>query len=490
VPTPSVFLPPWRRLVLWTLFAAGLYAVGVCHWVLFYRGGDFSLLLDDWKKDYDYYAVLKTALEQHEIPYHMAPAYHGTDRYLGNPETNLAPHVLLMPVVGIVPFFLWHTLVMYTLGFLGCLLIARRYCLGPIPFALLFLLFGFNGYITAHLSVGHSMWNGYFLLPFFCLWTLELLDGGPVLRPALLLALVLFAMMLQGSFHHVVWCWMLLGLLLVFNPRLWRGIAVALAFSVALSAFRLGPAAVAFGGHSERGFWAGYANATYLLESLVRLLDHNPQDAGAPWIRGPMVNHPLGWNEYDMYVGLLGLAALVYFGIVRRLRCGPKREEYRYRELDAPLLTLAFLSLNYFYAIVAQLPVPLLNSESVSSRFFIVPLVFLIVLSAIHLQRFLEKTPPGAALYVLLIGGLLQTAFTLAEHSWAWRIVPAPADGPAVEGNEPALIHRADPAYVAVIQVSAVLSLLALAAWVVLMVRPGLLRLGTAGRMVPEGKSG
>jgi hypothetical protein len=453
----------------------GLYTLGVWHWVLFYRGGNFSLRLDDWKKDYSYYVILKEAMDRREIPYHMSESYHETDRFLGNPETNLSPHVLLMPVVGIVPFFMWHTLVMYTLGFLGCLLIARRYRLGPIPFALLFLLFGFNGYITAHLSVGHSMWNGYFLLPFFCLWTLELLDGGPSLRPALLLALVLFAMMLQGSFHHVIWCWMFLALLLVFNPRLWRGLVVALAFSVALSAVRLGPAAVAFGGRSDRVFWAGYPNVTYMVEGLIRLLDHNLQDAGAPWIRSPFVEHPLGWNEYDMYVGLLGLLALLYFGVVRRLRAGPGRDEYRYRELDAPLLAMAFLSLNYFHKFICDLPIPLLNAEGVSSRFFIIPLVFLMVLAAVHMQRFLERTRPSAALYVLLIGGLLQTAFTLGDHSWAWRIVPAPTDMPAVEPGEPTLVRRDDPTYVAAVQASAAVSLLALGAWVVLVVRPGLL---------------
>jgi hypothetical protein len=472
----------WRWFDVWSgLLPFLLYGLGVGHWVLFYHGGNFSLRLDDWKKEYDYYFILREALTQRRMPYHMSFAYHGTDRFLGMPETNLSPQIVLLPWLGIVPFFMWQTLILYTLGFVGCLLIRRRYRLGPTAFTLLFLLFSFNGYITSHLSCGHTMWNGYFLLPFFCLGTLRLLDGGSVTRPALLLGLVLFAMMLQGSFHHVNWCWLFLLLLAVFNPRLWRAVLVVVISSAALSALRLGPAVVALG-RTGRGFWSGFPNVTYLIAGLVYYPEHDPSDAGAPWIRTYLVDTVLGWNEYDMYVGALGLAALVYFGIVRRLRCGSGRDESHYRGLDAPMLCMTFLSLNYFWWIIPALRVPLLTGETVVSRFFIIPLVFLMVLAAIHLQRFLQGVRPSAALYVLLIGGLVQTGCTLAEHSKAWQVIPASTEMPAVEPNDPSLIDRPDPVYVAVVHVSFAVSAAALLLWIGLMVRPRFLPL----TVVPE----
>jgi hypothetical protein len=484
--TPSE-TPPRRR---WfdagsLLLALLLYGLGVGHWVLFYHGGNFSLRLDDWKKEYDYCIVMREALTQGKIPYHMSANYHATDRYVGLPETNLSPHVLLIPLVGIAPFFMWHTIILYTLGFVGCLLIRRHYQLGPIAFTFLFLLFNFNGYITSHLSVGHTMWNGYFLLPFFCLWTLQLLDGGPVTRPALLLGMVLFVMMLQGSFHQVNWCWLFLLLLAIFNRRLRVAVLAVVVSSAALSILRFGPAAVTLGGYT-RSFWSGFPSVTYLIAGLIYFPEHNHSDAGAPWIRTYLVDGRLGWNEYDMYVGVLGLAALVYFGIVRRLRCGPGRDEHRYRDLDAPLLVMAFLSLNYFYWIIPAVGIPLFNGENVVSRFFSIPLVFLIVLSAVHLQHFLRQVRPSAALYVLLIGGLAQTAFTLAEHSRAWQTSPVTEGVAAVEPGDPSIVERDDPVYIAAVHASIVATAVALGVWVVLMVRPRLLPLTVA----PPNESG
>lgn len=462
--------PTWIDWMIWRwLLLAGLYVLGIYHWIIFYQGGNFSLLDIDWPKDRDYCVLLKEALVRGQVPYHMSVIHQSTDRFLGLPETILSPQILLLPYVEIGTFFLCQTLLLYTFGFLGCLLIRRRYQLGLMPFALLFLLFNFSGYITSHLAVGHSMWNGYFLLPFFCLWVLELLDG-PAARPALLLALVLFGMMLQGCFHHVVWCWLFLVLLVVFNPRYWRSVLVVLGGSAALSIHRIGPAVVTFwDGH--RGFYAGYPTLSLLLDSLIHLMDHDPEAATAPRIRSEITGRTLGWHEYDMYVGILGLAALVYFGIVRRLRCGPGRDEHRYRELDAPLLVMVFLSLNYFYAPIASLPLPLISAEAVSSRFFIIPLVFLMVLAAVHMQHFLEQTRPTAALYVLLIGGLLQTACVLAEHSWMWRTLPVPDGTSAEPPTVPVRVYRDDPLYVAVVQATAALSGAALAGWVFLFVR-------------------
>jgi hypothetical protein len=379
---------------------------------------------------------------------------------------------------------MWTTLLCYSLGFLGCLLIRQRYQLGALPFTFLFLLFNFNGYITAHLSCGHTMWNGYFLLPFFCLWSLALLDDGPKARPALLVALTLFGMMLIGAFHHVMWCWLFLGLLLAFNPRHWRPIVVVLLFSAALSAHRLGPTAVAFWDHSQRGFYAGYPTMMQMVDGLIRLEEHDRNDAGKPWLPTHIPkDHPLGWNEYDMYIGLLALVALLYFGVARRLRAGP--QEFRYRDLDAPLLALTFLSFNYFYAFIANLPIPLFNAEGVTSRFFIIPLVFMMILSAVHMQRFLEEVRPSAALWVLLIGGLLQTAFVLAEHSWMWQIIPAaPGESPLHPTDEKkllAIVSRPDDFYVRVVQLSAGFSLVALAVWFFFYLRPDYLPLRQTG---------
>src|SRR5262249_847935 len=145
-------------------------------------------------------------------------------------------------------FVLFHNLLLYSLGFLGGLWLKQRYRLSLVPFAAFFVLFNFNGYITAHLAVGHSMWSGYFLLPFFCLFILEWVEEETSLVPPLKLALVLFAILLQGSLHLMTWCGLLVVLIVLWNGRLWKGGLVALGFGALLSAYRLIPTGFAFWG--------------------------------------------------------------------------------------------------------------------------------------------------------------------------------------------------------------------------------------------------
>jgi hypothetical protein len=464
-PPPLLSAPARARLnrALTALALLVLYVLGLAHWTVFFNRGDVAFSHnEDWSKEFDYYVVLREALHTRQIPYHMSEEYQKTDKFLGLPETNLSPQILLLPYLDIGRFLWLNTLLLYSLGFAGCLLIRRRYRLGVAPFALLFLLFNFNGFITAHLAVGHSMWFGYFLLSFAALFVLEIVEEASF-AAALKLALVLFVMMLQGSFHLVIWVGMLLLLLVAFNPRYWKPGALALGFAGALSFFRLLPAAVTFAGRGDRGFWAGYPTMAEVLDGLIGLHGRDyPADNGG-WTLSRISEHHLHWWEYDMYVGVLGFAALVVFGTYYRFRAAPALDRFRYRELDAPLLVMAFLSLNYFYAAVANLPIPLLNAEGVTSRFLIVPLLMLLVISAVRMQRVLEGVRMTAALAVLLAGGLLQIGFSLAEHSWVWKIKAAEeTTAPTIR----LIAESSDRLYVASIWLSAAVSLAALAAWV------------------------
>jgi hypothetical protein len=135
--------------------------------------------------------------------------------------------MLLAPLMNAGNFVLANTLIMYSVGFIGCLLIRNRYHLSLLPFVFLFLLFNFNGHITSHLSVGHSMWYGYFLLPLFFYFLLELLPPSAKIRvgTSIILAFVLFAIVLQGSFHIFVWCLIFLAILGFFNRHSSKDVA-------------------------------------------------------------------------------------------------------------------------------------------------------------------------------------------------------------------------------------------------------------------------
>jgi hypothetical protein len=96
----------------------------------------------------------------------------------------------------------------------------------------------------------------------------------------------------------------------------------------------------------------------------------------------------LNWWEFDLYIGVLGLAFLAYFGVYLRFANGKLLDKLRYRALDMPLLVMTVLSFSLFYKVIATLPIPLVNSERVTTRFMIVPLMILLTLGCIRAQPF------------------------------------------------------------------------------------------------------
>ena len=466
-------LPLWRT-GLTVLVLLGLYSFGVVHWLWFFNGGQLTLQAYDWPKEAMYFQVLQNALAEGRVPYHIQmPAEYVKEfphlargRFLGLPETTLSPHIILLRFMDVNRFILAHNLILYSLGFAGSLLLRRRYRLGLIPFAAFFVLFNFNGYITAHLGAGHSMWSGYFLLPFFCLYILAWVEQPGSLMPALKLAFVLFVMLLQGSFHMVVWCWLFLAILVLFNPRFWRQGLLAVGFSGLLAAFRLIPTAVTFWGFHDYGFNGGYPTLTDLLDGFIRI-----REPAHPWI-GNIFNWTAWW-EFDMYLGILGLAVLGYFGVYRRWDRDPTLRPYQYPALDMPIGILALFSLSYFYYVIFSLPLPFLNSERVTSRFIIIPVVMLLTLAVIRMARVLEKVRLGLRGTVLVGIALVETCFSLLTHSSFWAIAGLERK-PETHWHplqQAAIVRVSDPVYTWSVVIASGISLVALIAWGYLVLR-------------------
>jgi hypothetical protein len=430
-----------------------LYVLGVRHWASFFNYGRMAFNALDWPKEYLNYSLLAQALVERIVPYHVQDALGRVDPFLGIPETVLSPQIALLTRLDPAAFVMVNTALMFSLGFLGTLLIRSRYRLSLVAFTAMFLLFNFNGHIVSHLAAGHSMWNGYFLLPFLCLYVLEIVEErrpwtGTVPR----LALVLFGMVLQGSLHLAVcsgWFVLLLGL---FRRKHLRAAASALGLALLLSAGRLLPAAVAYWG-TRPIFLSGYPTLFDVFEGLVALRDY----------RYPSV--VLGWWEYDIFVDIVGLAFIAYFGVYLRFRPSVTADRTAFGALDLPLAVMALFSLSHFHGLLATLPLPLVGPERVATRFVVVPLVMLIVMAAIRMSDGRARFASSVPARILAVVGLVQVLFSLLTHSLVWRLAelekhfpPAPRD----VGLR--IVAQPDAAFVTLVQLSWAVSFVALVA--------------------------
>ena len=408
-----------------------LFGLGVLHWLYvfgFLTPGfpGMSFTVADWPKEVRYYVALQQALMDGRIPYYVSKSIQDTRKFLANPEVPWSPDLLLLRFCGLWVFLALKVLLWYAAGFAGLVKVRRRYGLSLLPFTFLFLLFSFNGHIVAHLAIGHSMWTAYFLLPFVFLYFDELLETRASAAP-LKLALVFFLMLLQGALHVFVWCVLLLLLAVAFHRRAWKPMLETMAWTAGLAACRLVPAAVVLFGKVDALFISGYPSAADLLAALawVRPITY-PRQGG--------LFGTLNWWEYDAYLGVVGLAWLLWFGVVLRFR-GP--DGRRFTVLEGPLAVLAVLSFDDLYAVINRLGLPLLSGERVSSRLLIVPLVFLMVMAAARMQRVLETCPRRRLLSAVAAAAALATAAGLAVHSHAWSL-------PVLERSWPAPPHVRD----------------------------------------------
>ena len=480
-----LFVPPDRPPARVATFVALmiLFAVGVGHWIVFFNFGELSFRSGDWPKEYLYYSVLQQALLTGTIPYHVDQVLQNTQRFMALPETVRSPQIILLRFMSIGDFVVANTLVMYAAGFWGCLVIRRRYALSLVSFSLLYLLFNFNGYITSHLATGHSMWNGYFLMPFYCYYVLRLCDALSGTSPGdhrlpLKLALTLFAMNLQGAFHMYVWNVLFLGLVAVFNTRLVRPLAIAVISSAMLSSFILLPAVITFW-NADHVFLTGYPTIGVLIEAFVYVRRVDIEVSPATALIGDV-----GWWEYDMFIGVLACAVVIYLGLWLRWRppatLTGALEGTEYRSLDWPMAVMGVLSMGAFYAVLALLPLPLLNSERVPSRFLITPFLCLLMMSCVRLDRvlaawgFARVQSTVRPVKWLIAAALMQTGFELASHSKAWSVDKWPIQFPDGDVDfDISIINHIDPIYQWTVQGSLVMSVLTLVVWIYCYVRPG-----------------
>jgi hypothetical protein len=127
----------------------------------------------------------------------------------------------------------------------------------------------------------------------------------------------------------------------------------------------------------------------------------------------------IGWWEFDIYVGLVGLGFLLYFGVYRALNGA---EDHPWRGLAAPAIAMVILSMGKVFQPINALPLPLVNVERVSSRFIAIPFVIFLILGGVQLDAFLRERRCSTLGKWALAGLLILMLHDLTQHARLWRV--------------------------------------------------------------------
>jgi hypothetical protein len=440
---------------------AGVFLIGLFFWGQILNWGHIPFNWLDWAEvSAPRIAFVRDAVIKGQLPLHMpdgSALRNVTDRYMALPDVMLSPQMVLLRWMDVQTFVLVNTWFLYALGFLGLLWFWRKYHLSPVAFAVMALLFSVNGHIVSHFSVGHANYGGYFLFPWLLALVIHLLEKPAGAKPGWgwvsATAGLLFFILLQGSFHQFIWGLMFLGLVGLFSWQNFAPVLKALVFTCLLSMVRLLPPALELGKFDD-AFLTGYPSVNDVWNGLTAL--RLPSEALN--IRN-MLNS-LGWWEFDLYVGLLGAAFLVVFGLILWIRQHDRPEGYG--EMLLPIAILFVLSIGRVYQFIQAIPIPLLNGERVSSRMIILPFVVLLCMGTLSFQKWLEThaQKPAARWAIVLL--LLPLVNDLWQHGKAWRVNVAYSSFPVAEVNLAIKVvhNHADAPYTAMVAVGTALTLL------------------------------
>jgi hypothetical protein len=459
-----LFKPADTPLAKWlvAILLGALFIVGLLHWGYFLNWFNNQFNIGDWHIiDGPILIFLAKAFRSGQLPMHAVSPLIVPDRYLGRPDRSLSPQILLLYFLDPATYVVVNVWIFYTIGFIALLLIRRRYRLSPASFLLLYLLFNFNGDVTAHLAVGHMDWVGYFLLPFFVLLVLKMLEGektGWVW--VFIVALTMLAVNFQGSVHIFLYCMAFLLFLAVFQPRYWAPVLKAIIASSLISMIKLLPLSIQYYGSGGVPFIYGFLSVEHLVESFIVL--HPPYILDTP-------SSQLGGWEVDYYLGLLGFAFVAYFGVIRSWV-----NQKTYRALYFPMLAMTLFSLGDMYRPIFNSPIPFMDSQRAPSRFILIPVVFLIILAGIQFESFIkdwdrerwrEKS--------MVLFGTVFIGVDLLLHSLDWRLanISAKVIQRFTDVIQVTVVNRPDPPYVISLIIGLAVTVIALVVLAILAIR-------------------
>jgi hypothetical protein len=124
---------------------AGLFLGGLLHWGIFLDWTNNKFDIQDWHIHVGpYLDFLTKALRSGQFPMYADSPYMIPGEYLSRQNRPFSPQILLLYFVEPATYVLLNVWLFYSIGFVGLLLIRKKYNLSFISFFAIFLLLNLN----------------------------------------------------------------------------------------------------------------------------------------------------------------------------------------------------------------------------------------------------------------------------------------------------------------------------------------------------------
>jgi hypothetical protein len=447
-----LFKPLESLTAKWTVFVllAGLFIAGLLQWGLFLDWFNNRFDIQDWHLHVGpYLDFLSKALRSGQFPLYADSTSIIPGEYLARQNRPFSPQILLLSFLDPAAYVLINVWIFYSLSFIGLLLIRARYQLSFISFVSLFLLFNLNGHIVAHLGVGHFEWVGYFLLPFYVLLIMKMMDGEKTgWKWLLFMSLTTLTIILQGAAHFFIYCIAFMFLLGLFQPQHFSLLVKAIILSILVSLIRILPPAIQFAGGTGLEFLGGFESVYELLQVFT-----SPSNQG--------------YWEKTYYLGVVGFIFMLYFGVIKFWA-----KEEKYRPLYLPILVMIFFSIGSIYLPLFSSNIPFLDSQRAPTRFLIVPLVFLVTFASIQFQSVVNAWNANTwETKAVSVFGIALMGYDLIYNSRVWSLQNYSISNRITNTIEVSVINYSNPGYITTLLIGSTCTVLTLVFLIVLAYR-------------------
>jgi hypothetical protein len=369
-----------------------------------------DLHVNDWHKELEYLRILKESLLSYKLPFFVpnltelfgASSITEKGEFLAIPIYTLSLQSILLIFMEPMHFHVLNHFLLLSIGFFGCYLIKKEFALSIIPFLFLVITFNFYGGFVAKIAAYGPANLGYYFSPFiiFILYKINNEDKSSYKKQSIFfacfLSVVLSGILYQGSLHYFVqWITFLIfwGL---FNLKHLKFLLLSALITIFLSMARLLPGLIVNSTNSNAHKVHGYGfNPEFFLQTFIS-------------IRG-MTDIPVfAWWEFSNYISVVGFLLILIFGLL--IYFFNKQESISTKGLVIPLALTFFISFSDFHTLLIPSFTPLLNIESMTTRFFFIIILFMTVISTINFDKFyksIDSLKNKFVIWILIIAHIL-----------------------------------------------------------------------------------